>query len=614
MTRSSAVTDLRSWTSDDASAWLRARPPRWLSPRLAVIGWGLALAVVFAVAESDSSSLCSEATPCTPGRHVLNEIAYVLLVPQLLLLAWQPAAGWLAVPATLAFAALARSHSLALHGRPAWVIGVFALGAAWLLAALSARAVGRYRQARTVRRLLAGAARRPLPAPLPRTPSLLLHAGLGAVALVAGVGMTIVGLTGQWEDESSSTHARRATGRVLAHAAPNVLAVHAEWANFWAEPYVAVQHASSYPVGSRVTMIRGDGSWRVAAEPVREAGGSFVDAGFAGLLGVGLIGRVLLCRRRRAALTKGPVPALRVRVRQDLSGRAVVYAFDDVDAVRPLLTFPAIVADVQPGAATREATSAIVDANIVRRLLLIEKEPRPRVRDAQGGVLYGVPSDGAAVAVRRSQASSYLAPRSHARAPGRRATLDPGRAAAHRRVDPTTPRVWRHTRATRAMCWIGLPLCFIAPPPLLWWAPWDGQLFIVLLFLAYIIGAQYATLRYRFVADVRGVTLVSMRGVRFIAWHDIAAADAVRNVPAQQEYVLLTPKKARPDEIKLDARSAFGPGRSAVIAAELNDMLAQRSRRPRTSYEPPTFARWPVGILVAVYFAIVVAAVSYALG
>ncbi|MGW0579568.1 hypothetical protein ACWD25_27210 [Streptomyces sp. NPDC002920] len=114
-------------------------------------------------------------------------------------------------------------------------------------------------------------------------------------------------------------------------------------------------------------------------------------------LGLTLVLSGALARRRAVGLRAGPVPVLRVLVRDGEDGDPEVFAADDTGALRPLFTV-----------ATREAGDREEDGDEEEELPeLFDDE---RVGPLREAVLYGVPSDGAEVVLLAAAAKAGEAP------------------------------------------------------------------------------------------------------------------------------------------------------------------------------------------------------------
>lgn len=116
---------------------------------------------------------------------------------------------------------------------------------------------------------------------------------------------------------------------------------------------VETAHPEEHPVGSGIELVV-DGDWaRSAAEPYDVSGWEvLVLAGLVG--GLAFLANGVDGRTRSRRLRRGPLPVLRVLVREDPdNGRTWVYAADDLAAERPVLHFhslPAFEEDPRTGA------------------------------------------------------------------------------------------------------------------------------------------------------------------------------------------------------------------------------------------------------------------------
>src|SRR5439155_11275479 len=68
------------WNSAAAEEWTRVRPPRWLDPRLSLVGWLLAVLAVTAAPPANDAHLCTERYPCTTAGQWLVEAGFALIL------------------------------------------------------------------------------------------------------------------------------------------------------------------------------------------------------------------------------------------------------------------------------------------------------------------------------------------------------------------------------------------------------------------------------------------------------------------------------------------------------------------------------------------------------
>ncbi len=325
---------------------------------------------------------------------------------------------------------------------------------------------------------------------------------------------------------------------------------------------VETLYPEDFPVGSRVDVLV-DGDWvRLLAEPYDSVGWELLMMA-ATVLGLAFLANGVDGRSRAERLRRGPLPVLRVLVREGHDdARTWVYAADDPAGERPLLHFHSLFAtpDDEDGHDEEDEEEPDVDAAAegLQRMSAILKgeDPPPPLREA---VLYGVPCAGAELAfVAREDeddpeasvecsvtAVKPAVPRLlSGRRPGaerdRGASPHGGEAPAQRpaaevaaRMAPTVaPRVYTARGMSRA---VGLALLLVQGAGI-WTAVSDGlswRWFFLLLTVPWLVNAVSTALNWRIAADRRGLWVTGAWRVRRIPW------DAVTGVRHTEDRIVI---------------------------------------------------------------------------
>ncbi|MFG2511857.1 hypothetical protein [Streptomyces sp. NPDC048584] len=571
------------WRTSDAQRWLAAVPARWAHPLWAVLA--LVVSVVWEL-EAGPVAACTSAAPCGTDWPGLGVAAVLLLTPYWV---WrQPRLA--VVGLAVGLVTLAMEEGFSTFGRPSAL--AFALVVAFTTAGTVHRLALAGRQ-----RSLAVAAAGPVVQPLPAAARTFrrgrLSLVLAALAL-AGAGF------GFWQAqevveayEERAAGATKLSGRVTAldpgDEDVDVLTVTADRRTHRFD----TSYPEDFPVGSRVDLVV-DGDWAVlVAEPYDVFGWEMLVLGgsVAGLafLANGVAGRV-----RSGRLRRGPLPVLRVLVREDPEdSRTWVFAADDPGGLRPVLHFHSLYAFEGEDETTDEGEddpTAVVD-----RLKEVFQggAPTPPLREA---VLYGVPYAGAEVAfVARDDADddevavecsvSEVRPavagwRRHGPQRGRRKR--PSRSADEVAAGMTRtagPRVWRAHGFSRA---VGLFLLLVQGGGI--WASLDDGPSWTWLALAvgvpWLVTAVATALTWRITADRDGLWVAGAWRVRRVPWDEITsvrhADDSIRIGRAKDSSIKVSPA----GWTWLERRLGHEPGAERV-AEEVRALFLRPELRPQ---------------------------------
>ncbi|MET7482524.1 hypothetical protein [Streptomyces sp. NPDC005538] len=282
-----------------------------------------------------------------------------------------------------------------------------------------------------------------------------------------------------------------------------------------------------------VVLLATSGLWRWA----EDRQGTVEMGLFVAGLALTLILSGALGRRRAVALRRAPAPVLRVLVRKDAHGDAVVFAADDPTALRPLFTVP-VMEHADDKAADEDA-----EAELDEFLDGSKGDEHGPLREA---VLYGTPCDGAEVllvsaapkpgeppvtewstgpvrplsehGVRRRLAREKRAAERAARADAEHQEL----VEAARGLTPVPARRWRAgpvdwLSTFLVVQWAGWVLWIGSDPGL-----WNGTV----LFVGGLAGAALVPrkLCWRITADSTGIWLNGLRRPRHVLWDDLRSA------------------------------------------------------------------------------------------
>lgn len=342
-------------------------------------------------------------------------------------------------------------------------------------------------------------------------------------------------------------------------------------------------------------------------------------------LGATLLVSGLLGRRRAAALRGGPVPVLRVLVRESAGVDTEVFAADDTGALRPLFTVAVTELDPKDDGDDGDEGDDEDDEELLARLE--RKGPGP-LREA---VLYGVPYDGAEIvlvsaaeeadeppllerstgpvrtlsdgALRRLLAEEK---RTAARQAAREAAYEERRQAVRAAVAHETPteapqgvRRWR----AGLLDWLSGLVLMVWGCYVLWGAsgPWHS-----LLGTALWIGGILRLPRWfawRITADSEGLWFNGLRGIRHIAWDDLRKVEC-----AGTELTLGSRQSAFAEWSAYAPRRPWFERRCGLLhpyertAAEITVLWREPGLRPTASSEESGRGRplWPLAVVLAV--------------
>ncbi|MFP1662539.1 hypothetical protein ACLCDR_13890 [Streptomyces cavourensis] len=381
------------WRTPDAQRWLAAVPARWAHPLWAVLA--LVAAGVWYM-EGSPAAACTSAAPCgTDWPGLLMAVVLVLTLywvwrqPRLALaglaaglVGFAEDGGFtesfgepyaLAHPVAAAFAAAGLVHRLALAGRQR---------------ALALEAAGEVRQ--------------PLPGAARTFRRGRFSFGLAALLLaVAGFGYWQAQQVADAYEERAA-RATQLSGRVVALDRGDEDADFVKVEADGRTHRIETAFPEDFPEGSTVDLVV-DGDWvALVAEPYDAFGWELLVLG--GLVGgLAFFANGVDGRTRSVRLRRGPLPVLKVLVREDHEdGRTWVYAADDPEALRPVLHFHSMAAfedeDKEEGEERAEGVDDDADAvDLAKfRQILKGEDPPPPLREA---VLYGAPCTGAEVAL-----------------------------------------------------------------------------------------------------------------------------------------------------------------------------------------------------------------------
>ncbi|MFE7533188.1 hypothetical protein ACFU67_02805 [Streptomyces rhizosphaericola] len=518
------------WRTPDAQRWLAAVPARWAHPLWAVLA--LVAAGVWYL-EGAPAAACTSAAPCgTDWPGLLMAVVLVLTLywvwrqPRLALaglaaglVGFAEDGGFtesfgepyaLAHPVAAAFAAAGLVHRLALAGRQR---------------ALALEAAGEVRQ--------------PLPGAARTFRRGRFSFGLAALLLaVAGFGYWQAQQVAD-EYEERAARATKLTGQVVSLDRGDEDADFVKVEADGRTHRIETAYPEDFPEGGTVDLVV-DGDWAaLVAEPYDAFGWELLVLG--GLVGgLAFFANGVDGRTRSVRLRRGPLPVLKVLVREDHEdGRSWVYAADDPGALRPVLHFHSLASfededeDEQREEGADDDTDA-VDLTRFRQILKGE-DPPPPLREA---VLYGTPCAGAevALAARPDEETpevlvecsvTAVKPAGPKLLPSRSTSPaeDTGRKSPRRSVEEIaasmTPtdglRVWKAHGLSRA---VGVGLLLVQGGGM--WAMLDDGFswtwIWLLLGLPWLITAVATALTWRITADRDGLWVTGAWRVRRIEW------------------------------------------------------------------------------------------------
>ncbi|MDT0398167.1 MULTISPECIES: hypothetical protein [Streptomyces] len=578
------------WRTHDTRRWLAAVPAKWAHPLWAVLA--LVVSIVWEL-EAGPVAACTSAAPCGTDWPGLGVAAVLLLTPYWV---WRQPRLAVAGLAT-GVVTLAMEEGFSTFGRPSAL--AFLLSASFITAGIVHRLALAGRQ-RSLALEAAGPAVQPLPAAARTFRRGRLSFVLAALAL-AGAGFGFWQAQGVVEAyEERAAGATELSGRVTAldegDEDADVLTVTADGRTHRIE----TAYPEDFPVGSRVDIVVDGDRAVLVAEPYDVFGWEMLVLGgsVAGLafLANGVAGRV-----RSGRLRRGPLPVLRVLVREDREdSRTWVFAADDPGGLRPVLHFHSLYAfdededddaDADDGRSDDDYEAAVE----LDRLKEVFRggAPTPPLREA---VLYGVPYTGAEVAfVARDDADddevavecsvSEVKPavagwrRSEARRRGRDRPLRPADEVAAGMTRTAGPRVWRAHGFSRA---VGLFLLPVQGGGI--WASLDDGPSWTWLLLAvgvpWLVTAVATALTWRITADRDGLWVTGAWRVRRVPWDVITsvrhADDGIRVDRAKDSAVEVSPAGWAWLERRLGRR----PGAERA-AEEVRALLLRPELRPQ---------------------------------
>ncbi|MER6915315.1 hypothetical protein ABT354_26880 [Streptomyces sp. NPDC000594] len=625
-----------TWRTADARRWSAARPARWAHPliSLAVLVAGALWAIV-----SEPEAACTPARPCDAEWASMSHFALLLIT---LYWIWrQPRLALLAQVVLAADSLFRLTDPDTVTGTGEWG---FLAALAFSTAALAHR-LGVIRRQRALAVEAAGPERHPLPPPVGRL-------ARGRFSLLVAVVLLALSGGALWQagQEIDAYEERAARGGVVSAQVVRVDVRDDDRSPLLVETddnqrhTVGTDYPEDHPVGSRVALAV-DGEWvRLVSEPYDIVGWQLMILAM-GLPGLAFLANGLTGRHRSRALDRGPLPVLKVLVREDESGLTCVYAADDPTGERPLLTFHSLYsvddddnadADAHSGdpdavypdeAEEAEEERMRRDAEQLKALLKGDHGHDSPLREA---VLYGAPYHGAEVVLLAPATSpspegeidversvSPVRPVGHGspRPSGgtRRGTT--GRRDRRRSLaeiaagmEPSpAPRSWSADAASRG---VGLFLLLVQGGGVWtilddkpsWW-----QWLLALLVLPTLVNSIATGLNWRLTADRDGIWVAGPWRVRHIPW------DSVTGVRHRPDTVEITVSGGKDVELSpvgfFWLQRKLGRESSALDAAETLRLLADRpDLRPERQAVPAEQGAplGPVIVVVAAVWAAVV--------
>lgn len=311
------------WTTQAAQEWLRAGRERlgrpWWPPAAGLAG------VVWAAvtAGPDGTGTCAPAPEsCRPDW--LAVVGVVLLCGTLVWSPWRPGLVLVALPSAAVVGAVDGTAGGVTAGPDAGFL-VFLAACVWAWAQSLWRLLSRRRERRAAARVTTVTAPAPYGGGRVRRRRAALFLAPGLLLLTGAAFLGADAVAGTRATDEHLERARRTEAVVLDHAWGTRVVVLTEDARTLSLPATAPE---DHPRGSAVTVLE-DGDWhRLAAEPydVQE---HRAGVWLACVVGVPLVAAGVHTLRRSAALRRGPVPVLRVRVHVDRAGRTWIHPADD---------------------------------------------------------------------------------------------------------------------------------------------------------------------------------------------------------------------------------------------------------------------------------------------
>ncbi|MBC9716112.1 hypothetical protein H9Y04_26585 [Streptomyces sp. TRM66268-LWL] len=590
------------WRTSDAQRWLATAPALWSHPLWALLA--LAGSAAWAVASAPLDA-CTTAAPC--GTDWPGNAAFGLLALTLYWVWRQPRLALAGLAAVSALSLMDTAFTAELGETSTLVfLGATAFTAAGLVHRLSVAGRQRARALET-----AGPVARPLPAAARN-----FRRG-GFSFFLAAVFLAVAGFGGWQVQQVVDTYEERAaaatpvSGQVTDQSRNDedidVLTVEADGRTHRFE----TAFPEDFPVGSQVDIVV-DGDWTaLVAEPYDAFGWEFLTLAGA-VVGLAFFANGVDGLTRSKRLRRGPVPVLRVLVREDHEdARTWVFAADDLEGRQPVLHFHSLWAYEKEDDEAHEDHVDDEDDPVVgfRKAadILRGEDPPPPLREA---VLYGALYAGAEVAfVARDDADdpevgvqcsvTALKPAAPA-LPARWTRHHRARKSPQRPVDeitagltPTTSaRTWKAHSFSRA---VGLGLLVVQGGAT--WAALDDEptwyWLVLAASLAWLVTTAATALTWRITADRDGLWVTGAWRVQRVPWDMITSVrhseDRIRIGRTEDSAVELAPTGWAWMERRL------GRAPHAVRAAEEVQALLLRPELRPLEEAPPGRQGMPVG-------------------
>ncbi|WP_156723477.1 hypothetical protein [Streptomyces apocyni] len=563
-----------AWQSADARRWAATVPGRWTHPLWASLA--LLATTLWAVLVVDTTPVCTQAAPCGPewwgmtlAGLALLELYWIWRQPALALLVIGPLTGTVLLSAE------------ALGTTPGTARIAVLVAAVFAALTLLERVAARQRQ-RTLAERAAGPGRHPAPASAIRfkrgRASMIMAAPLLAVAVFAAW----QGVDAVARDQARAARATLVRAQVTEQGEESLTVRLPDGGKLTLDALSPENH----PVGTETAVLveeyDGGGEdtvgaisgapWaRLVAEPYDASGWQLLLLG-AALPGLAFLSNGIDGRRRRTRLNAGPLPVLRVLVREGDTADTYVYAADDLAGEHPIFrVYTARVddptddehgehgehGDSEGGRADHAATEAVAAFAAAFRNL----ESSEPLREA---VLYGSPHTGgeltlvatdddevvvecSAAPVRTPRAFAGLLPSGT----GAKLPTGPGPGDDHRDRDPAPEAPGRErtrmrspeetaasiTPTERPQRWSAGPvgraggvLMLVVETAVIWGLLNDPDGFrlswvFALAFLPTAVNAIAVALNWRITADRSGLWVAGAWRVRHITWADLDRAE-----------------------------------------------------------------------------------------
>ncbi len=305
--------DAAHWSSEDAETWRAAGVPRWARPR--VVAWGLTLVLlvclILASVAADSGPVCTETAPCGTEWGGYAVLAFFLTLPYLCLRLPGVAVWMLPVASALV---LTGAFEGDMQEAPADVIAMGLLAGAPLLALVTV--IVRLRARRRQRALFLKATQgrtSPLPQGFGRDGRAVRRLCAGAVLLAVAGGLLAWGAIVTAASDARDAKATRTVVTVLEaidldEGDGGTVRVRKAAGG---EQTLTSLYPLDHPVGSRVTVLSGEGPPRLAVERYDAVGQQLSALPFL-VTGVLLLAKGLQLHLARRALRRSEQPVLRV--------------------------------------------------------------------------------------------------------------------------------------------------------------------------------------------------------------------------------------------------------------------------------------------------------------